>query len=445
MTPWLSAGLALLTTFVTVGRPATAEGAPTWPPLEESAARAVGGGGKDAALIVAIEDYATLPKVRGARLNGIAWHAYLTKTRGIPAARVHLIKDADAALEKLQDQVKWATKQVRPGGTLWFVFIGHGAPAASGDDGLLVGWDAQPDSGSVNVRSLRREAVVRQMAGHGAHRVLILDACFSGRLPDGGSVFGPEQPAFDVTLQAVDSADVLVAAGQNQTAGPLPGAGPLRPAFSYLVLGGLRGWADGQDGGKRDGRITAGEAVHYARSVIEALAPARRQTPEANHDDAILARSPGETGPDILALMRVEPEPDRAPPPRLDPPAPPPVAPAPTAKGGGFENPWFWVTGASSVALVAVGVGVYQAYEGDASTARQNATQARNDNSPEVAASYDSDASLAEGKRDTGTIVAVCGGLLAGVATLIWFRSAPSEGQVGVYAAPSAIGVAGTW
>ena len=55
--------------------------------------------------------------------------------------------------------------------------------------------------------------------------------------------------------RAPTNVTVLTAATADQVAGPLPGAA--RPAFSYLVLGGLRGWADSD----HNGRVTAGETV----------------------------------------------------------------------------------------------------------------------------------------------------------------------------------------
>ena len=65
----------------------------------------------------------------------------------------------------------------------------------------------------------------------------------------------------------------MTAAASNEFAGPLPGAG--RPAFSYLVLGGLRGWADA-DG---DGAVTGKELSEYAAKVMRAVVQDRTQTP----------------------------------------------------------------------------------------------------------------------------------------------------------------------
>jgi hypothetical protein len=91
---------------------------------------------------------------------------------------------------------------------------------------------------------------------------------------------------------------VLTAARSDEYAGPLPGAG--RPAFSYLTLGGLRGWADQNS----DGDVTAGELHSYVSRAMQALVRDRRQRPTlVGRRNASMARSPRETGPDLSALV----------------------------------------------------------------------------------------------------------------------------------------------
>ena len=46
------------------------------------------------------------------------------------------------------------------GGTLWFVFIGHGAPGREGNQGVLVGADAQADVDSLYARSVLQSEVL---------------------------------------------------------------------------------------------------------------------------------------------------------------------------------------------------------------------------------------------------------------------------------------------
>jgi hypothetical protein len=44
---------------------------------------------------------------------------------------IPLLRDQQATVEKIEAFAKKAAADVKPGGTLWFVFIGHGAPIGS--------------------------------------------------------------------------------------------------------------------------------------------------------------------------------------------------------------------------------------------------------------------------------------------------------------------------
>ncbi len=74
-----------------------------------------------------------------------------------------------------------------------------------------------------------------------------------------------------------------------------------RPAFSYLVLGALRGWGDAD----RDGQVSAEEAVRYAGTAMRVLVKSRTQTPQVHGEGAAapLVKSAGEAGPDLAGLV----------------------------------------------------------------------------------------------------------------------------------------------
>jgi formylglycine-generating enzyme required for sulfatase activity/uncharacterized caspase-like protein len=271
----------------------------SWP--EVGAAPIVGGGEGDAAVVVGIENYAFVPRVAGARSNADAWHDWLTRARKVPVSRVALLRDSDASVENIRDAVVRAAGEASPQGTLWFVFVGHGAPREDGKDGLLLAVDVQQTARSLASRGLARGDLLKLLSGTRAGSIrVVLDACFSGKSGSGEAIVAGLQPLV-VTAEA--SADrrfaILTAARSNQYAGALPGTS--RPAFSYLVLGGLRGWAD-EDG---DGNLTAGELQRYAESVMRAVVRDRDQTPTLLGDVAAqVARSGRERGPDLAALAR---------------------------------------------------------------------------------------------------------------------------------------------
>ena len=283
-------------------------------------------GGGDAAVIVGVERYGSVPPVPGATDNAKDWYAYLTRVRGVPTASTRLLLDNEGTREKLRKYAVEAAGRVRPGGTLWFVFIGHGAPAPDGKDGILVGFDAQQDPDMLYDRSLPREELLGLLGkGKQARTVVLLDACFSGRTASGAALAPGLQPLLPVAARVPVSATVLSAGRADQFAGPLPGS--TRPAFSFLVLGALRGWGDGNG----DGNVSAQEAVDYAGDALRSLQNERTQTPEVAGPgaDRALATGGKERGPDLAALVLERRGGRMAP--TLPAPAAPVAVPAPPA------------------------------------------------------------------------------------------------------------------
>lgn len=278
----------------------SARGEDSWPDLSKPA-KATGGGEHDAAVVVGVENYFAVPGVPGAKANASEWYDYLTETRGVPPQNVKLLTNSDATREEILASSRRAAGQAGAKGTLWFVFVGHGAPTTDGKDGLLVGVDAQQKAESLQTRSVRRGELLKTLAGSPAGSIrVVLDACFSGRGPDGASIAPGLQPL--VTVAAAGALDpriaVLTAAKGDQFAGSLPGSE--RPAFSYLVLGGLRGWAAGPDG-----KVTAGSLWSYTKNALAATLRGRDQTPDLlGAEGAGMGASAGEKGPNLAGLAK---------------------------------------------------------------------------------------------------------------------------------------------
>lgn len=272
---------------------------PAWPDL--SAPPAGGGDGRnDAAVLIGIEDYAFLDDIPGAGKNIDDWEGWLLRTRGVPASAVVTLRDRDAQSFQIRKAIETARSTVRSGGTLWVVWVGHGAPGTAARGGapeaLLLGVDANGTGEGVETRSVSRTEVEALLGGgKQANTVLVLDTCFSGKGARGSWVDGGKKLAVRAPAAWGGTADltVLAAAEEDQYAGLLPGQE--RPAFSYLVLGAMRGWGDVD----RNGVVTASEAKDYATGVLNVIG--RRQSPQLSGPDTSLARG-REAGPDLLAL-----------------------------------------------------------------------------------------------------------------------------------------------
>lgn len=282
--------------------PARAQDLGMWPDLMKDGP-VVGGGQKDAAVIVGVEDYLFVPDVPGAASNALAWSRYLQRSRQVPLSKIALLTNKDGTREKIERALEQAREDVGAGGTIWFVFIGHGAPSRDGRDGVMVGADADQDPSSIYARSVSREALLKGLEqGRQGHTNVILDTCFSGRDSQNNAVAsglqplvprkGGDQPRKKIT--------VFTAGQGDQFAGPLPGA--QRPAFSYLMLGALWGWGD-EDG---DGAVTEQEARDYVAGNLRFLLQGKRaQTPEIWSSDPARALVKGQAlvvGPDIYQV-----------------------------------------------------------------------------------------------------------------------------------------------
>ena len=229
---------------------------------------------KDAALIVAVEDYIFVPDVPGAQQNGRDWFKWFTKSQKIPISRVSLLENAKASKETIMDEAQRLAKQVRRGGKLWFVFIGHGAPSKNGRDGLILGVDVQQTASSIYARGVPQRQILKVLESSSVPVVAVIDACFSGKSSSGEALARGLQPLVVAQRRTKSKSTVLTAGKGDEFAGDLPGLS--RPAFSYLALGALRGWGDSN----KDGKVSAQEVVDYAREAILGLVQERTQTPQ---------------------------------------------------------------------------------------------------------------------------------------------------------------------
>ncbi len=267
------------------------QAAEPWPELPPP--KNVGGGSKDVALLIAIEDYAEAQDIPGALKNAQDWDAWLRKARGV--RRVKRLINNDATREEILAAAEGLARQAQPGGRVWVIFIGHGAPSQDGDDGILVGWDAQQTARSLQANSVTRSELIAALDGPQAETVLVLDACFSGKTSTGDLAPGLS-PLKAVGTSLGSRVTALTAATGGQYAGPLSDG--RRPAFTYLLLGALRGWGDSNG----DGVVSAREAVDYADGAIYETVTGRTQTPMLEGPDVALGRSGKEAAPDLAAF-----------------------------------------------------------------------------------------------------------------------------------------------
>ena len=304
----LRIGLFFVTIFIALGTPSpTSADSPrtaVWPDLSKVGSRA-GGGENDAALLVAVENYAHVGKVAGAKQNLADWKHWLVDVRGVPDSSVFELVDDKVTPASILKKARAAAMGAKAGGTVWFLFVGHGVAAKNGGDAMLVTVDAR-GSDEVYKDVVGRQAILAELEkGSQSRTVFVADSCFSGGKDHGGREFvRGGQPLVALKDAEVHKDVIVFSAGKaDQFAGPLPGT--QRPAYSYLLLGGLMGWADGEADGKRDSKVSVFEANHF---VVRALAmqDERDQEPEfvpAQARDVVLATGATALGPNLKQAM----------------------------------------------------------------------------------------------------------------------------------------------
>ncbi len=222
----------------------------------------------DAAVVVGIEDYAFLPDVPYAQRDAEAFQDLLLYTVGVPADRVQLL-ETNASKERIETAVAEAAERIDPGGTLWVYFAGHGAASPTTGERMLLGIDTMADAQSFEARSLPI-ARIEELAPEGARTVLVVDACYAGAGRTGSDLLPGKRFAVPAYVQPAASTFVEWTAAQpNELSGPLEPA--RHGAFTWAVVGALRGWADGQLTGEADGAITFDEADLYVQEVLRAV------------------------------------------------------------------------------------------------------------------------------------------------------------------------------
>ncbi|MCK6528516.1 formylglycine-generating enzyme family protein [Myxococcota bacterium] len=326
---------ALLASAPALGAPGAVP--PDLKPALRTGARAT----KDAAVVVGIRRHAFLGQVQGADADAEAFSELLIRTRGVPRKRVRRIPGESASARAIWNGVTEQAARTGRGGTFWFYFSGHGALGAEGRPllrGVTAGErSATEDDGDLSLDRLR-DALAELARQRGIRVIMVLDADWNGTDREGSRVIVPavpEAPAapgpHDVWLlpvthgssqtgaiastehplpptgQPAEAPGVAVWTGSaaGQGAWNLPLSGAPHGVFTWLVLGALRGWADGEGGGERDGTVTAGEASAYVARTLPTLVRG--------------GQAPTFSGPLDLPLVRARPV-------RLDRPPPLPTA-----------------------------------------------------------------------------------------------------------------------
>ncbi len=274
------------------------------PPDVDAAASSGMSSPADAAVVIGVEDYAFLEHAPYAERDARGFHSWLVYGRGVPADRITLLASG-ASKEAIEAALDKAGQQAGEGATAWIYFAGH-AVADSGGDAHLLGDDARAELSGALERGVSLADAARRAGAGGAEVAVVADTNLSGLGRGGAPLFPDDSPG--APSLALDGVTWLGDAG---AAGPAVFHPVEHGAFTYLLLGALRGWADGAGGSAADGQVTAGEARRWVEETLAAAGLGNQRPSFSGDEGAALTRGSLEAEPEKLGelarLLRLAP------------------------------------------------------------------------------------------------------------------------------------------
>lgn len=230
------------------------------------------------AVVIGVEQYRQgLATVEFASHDARVMRDYLTKTLGFPEENVVMLVNEQAAKSDVEKYIeRWLPNRVEQDGSVLIYYSGHGAPNPITQEGFLIPYDGDPTFLEVTGYSLKR--LYDHLGKLPAKEVVVmLDSCFSGSGERSVIAKGMRPAVINVEnpLLAGEKVVVLTAGTGAQTSSTYHQKS--HGLFTYFVLKGLQGAADGN----QDRKIDLTELYSYLKPQVQGVA--RR---EFNNDQA---------------------------------------------------------------------------------------------------------------------------------------------------------------
>jgi tetratricopeptide (TPR) repeat protein len=186
----------------------------------------------------------------------------------VPASHIRLLVNKQATLAAIYNAMDWLKEKCNNGDKVYFYFAGHGdlETASKDNKGYLLAYNTPPNNypnhalaleqlnNDANFLTLQKKAKV----------ILITDACHSGKLA--GDFFKGKQWVAKQLQEVLHGELRLTACAANEEAAEGENWGGGRGVFSYYLLMGLYGLADGL----KDGTVTFKELQQFIDSSFKA-------------------------------------------------------------------------------------------------------------------------------------------------------------------------------
>ncbi len=220
----------------------------------------------DWALIIGIEDYPHLPKVKYAKRDALAVREYFYRILGVPEENIFFLLNQDATKARIEGHIKKIIpNSVLKDSTLYIYFAGHGAPDLEDEEPYLIPFDA--DIQFIRQSGYKLRDFYNDLDELNIKRIYVfLDSCFSGVASRDTKMLNDDmRPGIlhikDVQL-ATDGVIALSASSSEQISNAYNEM--KHGLFTYFLLLGMKGDADEN----YDNYISVNEIYDYVKKNV---------------------------------------------------------------------------------------------------------------------------------------------------------------------------------
>ena len=189
---------------------------------------------------------------------------------GLPAENVHLLTGPNATLSNIRREIEvWLPSVAKDPDTVVVYFAGHGLSA--GKRGFLAPWDVDPNNFDTTAYPMDALASVLANKVHANWKMIVVDACHSGKVLPGSTAESLNQQVGKVSKGLL----TFTATREREESYEDPKLGAGAGLFTYFLVQGLQGNADKPP---CDGFITADELIDYVEQNVIQYASERNRS-----------------------------------------------------------------------------------------------------------------------------------------------------------------------
>jgi uncharacterized caspase-like protein len=184
---------------------------------------------------------------------------------GFPKEHVKLLLNQDATAKNIKSAIgRWLIQQAGPNDTVIIYYAGHGAP--EGNETYWVTYDA--DINDLFSSALNNNVVADMLSRIQAKRLItLLDACYSAATVSRTN--STRATPIEIPWDKFTGAGRVTIAASNGKQQSLEDEQLKHGVFTYHLIAGLQGKADGQGGQARDGVVDLDEMWNYVKDRVK--------------------------------------------------------------------------------------------------------------------------------------------------------------------------------